>query len=334
MERTPVGKASVTGGAAAEARALVAAGIEHEIDALRRFDPRKRLGELLLFVGLWLGGATLTLTVGLTGDGPGAWACYLVGVGLSAVAINAFVLLLHEGMHGVLFRSPFWNRWVSVLLGAPVLMSFSAYRVMHLRHHTYLGDPRDPDDYRNHTGNRAVLWAMHFLRLAAGSFVYLLLIPRLAWRHGNGLDRRRVAEEHLFLAALAVAVALTVPGAVVLHGWFLPAVLAGYLINIRGFTQHGITDAADPFLASRSIRAHPVVAFCLLNENFHLEHHFFPEVPSYHLPELHRLLWPRLPRAVTGRSYLAFLVRFLRATWTLDERPIGLAAPATEETAP
>jgi hypothetical protein len=60
-------------------------------------------------------------------------------------------------------------------------------------------------------------------------------------------------------------------------------------------------------------------------------------VPSYHLPELHRLLWPRLPRAVTGRSYLAFLVRFLRATWTLDETPIGLAvpkgqaAPAAEE---
>jgi hypothetical protein len=75
------------------------------------------------------------------------------------------------------------------------------------------------------------------------------------------------------------------------------------------------------------MRPHPVVAFCLLNENYHLEHHLFPEVPSYHLRELHELLWPRLPRAVTGQSYVGFLLRFLRATWRLDETPIGLTVP-------
>lgn len=332
MERTPLSKASLSGGVTAEARAVVSVGIEPRIDRLRQFDLRKRLFEVCFFVALWLGGATLTLTFGFDAQGgPFAWSCYCLGIACSAIAINAFVLLLHEGMHGVLFRGPFWNRWVSVLLGAPVLMSFSAYRVMHLRHHTYLGDPRDPDDYRNHTRSRFVLWSMHYLRLALGAFLYLLLIPRLAWRHGSGKDRRQVLEEYLFLGALCAVVALTVPGWAILHGWFVPAVLVGYMINVRGFTQHGITDAEDPFLASRSIQAHPVVAFCLLYENYHLEHHFYPEVPSYHLPELHRLLWPRLPRAVTGKSYLAFVVRFLRATWARDETPIGLTTPAREQ---
>jgi fatty acid desaturase len=332
MNNTPPGKASAAGAAAAAARARVAAGLEDQIDALRRFDLGKRLFELAFFVALWPAAATLTLIWGLDPrGGAAAWAWYGLGVFLSAVAINAFVLLLHEGMHGGLFRNPFANRWVSVLLGAPVLMSFTAYQVMHLQHHTYLGDPRDPDDYRNFTRNRTLLRVLHFLRLAAGSFLYLLLIPRLGWRYAGPRDRRRLVEEYLFLAGLAAAAALTVPGWVLLHGWFLPAVLVGYMTNVRGFAQHGITDADDPFLASRSTRPHPVVAFCLLYENYHLEHHFFPEVPSYHLPALHRLIWPRLPRAVTGTSYLAFLARFLRAARTLDGTPIGLVQPAPGE---
>ncbi len=59
-------------------------------------------------------------------------------------------------------------------------MSFTAYQVMHLRHHTFLGGTRDPDDYENYVSRRPVLWVMHFTRLLAGSFVYLLMIPRLA----------------------------------------------------------------------------------------------------------------------------------------------------------
>jgi fatty acid desaturase len=74
------------------------------------------------------------------------------------------------------------------------------------------------------------------------------------------------------------------------------------------------------------------VGFFLLHENYHLEHHLFPEVPSYHLPRLHRLIWLRLPRVVSGRSYLGFLARFLRATPRLDETPIGLESPAEKST--
>jgi fatty acid desaturase len=217
---------------------------------------------------------------------------------------------------------------VSVLLGAPVLMSFSAYRVLHLRHHTYLGDPRDPDDYHNYTGRRRLVWGMHFLRLCLGAFLYVFLIPRLALRYGSRQDRRDIAAEYVFLAALWATLAVVMPGPWLLHCWLWPALLAGLMTNVRGFAQHGITDAADPYLASRTLRPNPVVAFCLLNENYHLEHHFFPEVPSYNLPRLHRLMWARLPRAVTGRSYLGFLGRFFRAAWRMDESPIGLTHPA------
>jgi len=316
------------------ARRQVAAGIDARLAALRGFHPLRRLLEIAIFTALWLGGAALALTA--LAELPASWPQYglrLLGAVIAAAGLNAYVLLLHEGMHHTLFSSPFWNRWVSVLLGAPVLMSFSAYQVLHLRHHTFLGDPRDPDDYHNYSGSRRTVWLMHFVRLACGAFLYLLFIPLLALRHGTPVARRRVLVEYAFLAILWATVAWAVPGSVLLHGWFFPVVLVGLFTNVRGFTQHGITDAGDPYLASRTMKPHPVVAFCLLNENYHLEHHLFPEVPSYHLRELHELIWPRLPRAVCGTSYSGFLARFLRATLTMDETPIGLTAPAECERA-
>ena len=311
-----------------DARALVLRGVEDRVAGLRTFHIGKRLVELTTFAALWAVGAGLTLAVHY-GMAPG-WPRLVLtipGIFLSAIAINAFVLLLHEGMHHTLFRSPFWNRWVSVLVGLPVLMSFSAYQVMHLRHHTFLGDPRDPDDYENYTKRPHLLWLMHCLRLLFGAFLYILFIPVLAWRHGSWRQRRRVAEEYAVLAVVAVVLALTVPGDVLLLAWFLPAVVVGYMTNIRGFTQHGVAVAADPFLASRTMKPHPVVAFCLLYENYHLEHHLFPDVPSYHLPELHALVWPRLPRAVAGSSYLGFLARFFRQAVRGDRAAIGLTMP-------
>src|SRR5689334_5679095 len=208
---------------AQQARVFVQQGIEPQLAGLRRFDNRKRLLELAFVPTLWLTAAALTL-LGRSELPPG-WARSTVSVAgmlISGVAINALVLLLHEGMHHTLFASPLWNRWVSFLCGVPVLMSFSAYQVMHLRHHTYLGDPRDPDDYANYTTRPRLLWLMHFLRLASGAFLYLLLIPWLALKYGRREQRVRVLQEYALLILLLVLAVSFVPGEILLWGWLLP----------------------------------------------------------------------------------------------------------------
>lgn len=313
-----------------EARAMMVARIGAQLGALRRLDTGKRLRELAIFVGLWVGGMAL-VWAGL-GLAPGLahYGLRVAGTLAAAVAMNAFVLLLHEGMHGTLFAGRALNRWVAVALGLPTLISFTAYKVMHTRHHDYLGDPRDPDDYHNYSANPRVVWALHYLRLLSGAFLYIVLIPFLAYRHGSPEQRRHIVQEYAVLAAVGAAAAWLAPGGLLLHLWFIPVVIVGLLVNVRGFTQHGITDAHDAFTASRSMLVHPLVAFCLLNENLHLEHHLFPEVPSYHLPQLHALLWEQLPRAVVGGSYLEFLGQFVRATLSLDEQPIGLVVPGQD----
>lgn len=312
-----------------EARTAVARLLGDRLNDLRRLDTGERLRELAAFLGLF------ALSVGaivwsLTLEGGISWALRIGGTAGVALAINAFVLLLHEGMHGVLFRSRAANRWASVALGAPALISFTAYQVMHTRHHDHLGTEDDPDDYHNYAGKRGVVWAMHYMRLTIGCYLYLLAIPFMAYRHGSPDDRRAIVTEYAVLGSLYAVLFLTIPFSILAAAWLIPIVLVAIMVQVRGFTQHGITDAHDPFLASRSIKANPVVAFFLLNENYHLEHHLFPEVPSYRLPALHQAIWDRLPRAVTGTSYLAFLGRFLRATLTLDETPIGLVHPSQD----
>jgi len=155
----------------------------------------------------------------------------------------------------------------------------------------------------------------------------LFLIPLLALKYGSAVQRKRICVEYTVLLVIYSAILRTFPVRELFIVWFVPLVLMGMFTAIRGFTQHGITEASDPYLASRTMLPHPLIAFFLLNENYHLEHHLFPEIPSYHLTRLHEMIWPQLPRAVLGRSYLAFLAAFLRATPRMDETPIGVVNP-------
>lgn len=313
----------------AAARAMVQAGREAEIARLRVLDWRNRAGEIAVFVATWAAGGAIALA-GSPREGALGWALLVVGTGLSAVALNAFVLLLHEGMHNTLFGDRRANRWCSVAFGTLVLMSFSAYRVMHTRHHDYLGDDRDPDDYHNYTTRRWLVWCLHYVRLLAGTFLYIGLIPILAFRHADREARRAICVEYAILVVAATLAAMTIPPHILVTVWLVPVVVVAYFTSVRGFTQHGITVADDPYLASRSIASPRIVAFCLLNENFHLEHHLFPEVPSYNLRRLHELIADRVPYRVTGTSYLGFVASFLRATVAGDERPIGLRVTSDE----
>lgn len=306
------------------ARAGLVSGHENELAALTAQDWRKRAGELVCFGVLCAGGIWLTIA----GVETSRWLLTAAGIAITAIALNAFVLLMHDGMHRTLFSTARRNWAGSVLLGSTFLMSFTAYRVLHTRHHKFLGDPRDPDDYHNYIKHPALVWALHFVRLTIGSLLYVMAIPILAIKFGTEEERRRILVEYGILLTIYSVVLRFVPGTILFVAWVIPLLIVGSMVAIRGFTQHGITDATDPYIASRTILPHPLVGFLLLHENYHLEHHLFPEVPSYHLPELHKLVWPQLPRAVSGRGYLRFLAKFLRATPRLDETPIGLVRPA------
>lgn len=303
--------------AALDLRARLIDRIGPEMATLRRLHPGRRAGEVATFLVAWSGGAALALA------GLGVWAT-VAGIVLSGIALNALMLLTHEGHHGLLSRTPWLNRALTLALAVPLLHSPSAYRALHTRHHRHLGEEGDPDDYHNYARTTRGLWLMHWMRITVGPILYIFAIPVAAWRVSGPADRRRILVDYAALISIYAVLAWLVPWQALLLAWLAPLLPVGYFTALRGLAQHGLTDRKDPHLAARTFRANPVVAFCLLHENHHLEHHLFPEVPSYHLPRLHALVWPHLPRAIVGRSYLGFLLAFVRRSRRMDGSPLGV----------
>jgi fatty acid desaturase len=117
------------------------------------------------------------------------------------------------------------------------------------------------------------------------------------------------------------------PPQVWLTYWIAPSLVMMALTNLRGLASHALGDMEDIYLSSRTIRTNPLVRFLFLHENYHLEHHLFPQVPSYHLHEAHRLVWERLPRALYAPSYRDFLAGFFRSLRGLSLAPLGVRRP-------
>jgi fatty acid desaturase len=304
------------------ARRMLSRGLETDIAILRRLQPARRLAEIGFFAALWITGITIGIAA-IDAAGWAGWALRLLAIIAAAVALNAFYLLSHEGHHRLLFHRQATNQLANILLCVPLLHSPSAYRVLHELHHRYLGGPGDPDEYRNYTGDPRARWALQWVRLTIGTLVYMPLIPIVAWRRASREDRRSIAGEYAAMSAVWLLVFAEVPLRVLLQAWLIPGVVVGYISAVRALAQHALTDAHDPLLASRSVRSNPIVSFCLLNENYHLEHHLFPEIPSYNLPRLHVLLRSRLPHSVEARSYSGFLAGFVGRFLRGDESMMG-----------
>lgn len=281
------------------------------IRALHEVRPAKN-AVIALFVSMWVGAGT---TAVLADHWMVRGAAYLA----AGVALHAFGIFMHEAIHGNLFRSGRADRWAGLALGLPVLVSASAYRVTHLRHHRDTRGEHDPDEFTNYFKNPRLLEIAFYAWAVLGMVVFLVHVPLNAWRLGTVRDRRAIGLEYGVLAltlgtAIAAAAALeALP--VLLHGWLIPLLVAFAIVNVRGWAEHMLTVPDNPFTHTRTVTSNRLVSFLLLNLNYHVEHHLFPGVPWYNVPKLHRLLEPEYRRHGTPiyRSYVRFLVDAARA---------------------
>ncbi len=269
------------------------------------------VGRAAVFVALYVGAA-----VGAVLVAPHVpMLCLLPLYLLAAASLHGISLFTHEAVHGTLHR----NRWLNGVLGAacalPVLQNFSAYRVLHLRHHAELGSDGDPDHYPAYTRSPWAVSLMNWLRLLVGYPAYITMIPILAFKHGAAADRIGLVAEVVVTVLAATLCWTLLPSAWLVHGWLLPMVLINTMVNIRGMSQHTLLPHSnDKVLGTRTIITIPLVRFFMCNENYHLEHHLYPGVPWHHLPRVHTELRPAL-QAVGAPfipTYRSFVVEFVR----------------------
>lgn len=291
-------------------------GIESELERLHHLDPRKRLLEFAAFALLYLCGA-------LWGGGTTGWF-RLPGILAMGAGMNALGIFLHEGLHGVLAADPRRNHVLSFLAGLPLLLSATAYQTTHNDHHFELGRALDYGTYRQHLDKPRWVWAAYFTQLVIGSFLYILFIPPLAWKSGTRRVHLHILLEYAGILLVVSAFLVAAPRGAVLVFWVYPLLVVNVLSNLRGLASHAMGDVEDIYLSSRTVRGPRWVEALFLHENYHLEHHLYPRVPSYHLRRLHEVLHDRLPRSLEAESYQEFFRMFFRAAFHLDLRPQGV----------
>jgi fatty acid desaturase len=222
----------------------------------------------------------------------------------------------HECGHGTAFRTRWLNDVVYHIASFQVVRNPVNWRWSHARHHTVtfiVG--RDPE----------IAW-MHPIKLALKALAYVGIydtwesfkvlarnaagtlsadekdyIPESEWPKAIFWARVHMA---IYAATAVVALGMLLAG----MGWkaTIPLLLIGgprmygcWHMVMMGLLQHGglAEDVVDHRLNSRTVYMNPVSRWIYWNMNYHVEHHMFPMVPYYSLPELHALIRHDLPEA-------------------------------------
>lgn len=234
---------------------------------------------------------------------------------------------MHDGVHYRLFRNRRLNDWTAeIVLAWPNLISARAYRKNHFGHHRYLNTPQDPD-WARRQGDPTWVFPQHWSRLATVMLrdlsglgaIYYLRLALMLLRRDTGVSRGFLVARYGFYVAVVATLAWFGAIHLLLMYWFVPLFTwMTVIFRVRSIAEHSaIEGSTHAYAQTRSTRAslleHIFVA--PKNVNYHIEHHFYPSVPFYRLPELHRVLMSRsdFKEGVhVTRSYLGVLRESVR----------------------
>lgn len=230
---------------------------------------------------------------------------YIVAVMLIGARQLGLAVLMHDGSHGILCKTPWINGFVSQWFCAfPVFSDSWPYRDYHLKHHRYTQQQEDPDlslsapfpitreslrrkVIRDLTGQTAFKQRRSQLRAALGS-------SKMTYRQREQLFISKLGGA-IFMNLLLLVI-LTVAGKphYFLTLWLVPFVTwHQMIIRIRNIAEHAVVpDDYDISRNARTTLANPLIRAVLAPYyvNYHVEHHMIMYIPCYNLPRMHELL--------------------------------------------
>lgn len=305
---------SLSGGSAG-ATALTNAAFEDRVEAewhSCRVD-RKALKALmrrsdtpgLRHFGLWLALLAASGTAGLYAWGT-LWA--IPAFAVYGVLYAASDHAAHELSHGTPFKTRWLNEALYHLCAFMTLHEGFYWRWSHSRHHTHtiivgrdpeIAFPRPPsiigaalDLFFIKSGTKEIV---HIVRHATGR-----IVPNGRHFVPDSEIRKVVWSSRVYVGIFGLTAAGCWAAGSILPALYvvLPRFYGGPLSHLFNMTQHaGLEeDVYDHRRNSRTICMNPVFRFLYMNMNYHIEHHMFPAVPYYRLPELHHAVGADMPR--------------------------------------
>ena len=193
------------------------------------------------------------------------------------------VTFTHDVVHGAAGFGARSNEWILYAMSLLLLQSAHAFRQAHLHHHSHC---LEEDDFEGGPARMSLPAA-----LAAGP-LYLLRHWQHAFQLAKNVKQKRwmqlEAGSVLLLILLALALSdwssrvLIYFACMWLGSWFYPLTTA--------WLPH-FNPGAETLQQARTLRGR-IIPMLLCNLSYHLEHHLYPQVPSYNLARLAKRLDP------------------------------------------
>ncbi len=259
-------------------------------EELRAFSERRPWRATLGIIRVF---GLLVFVIAAALQGGGWWM--VAAFPLVAALQHAISILQHEAVHGLLFRNHRLNDVVGrFLLSYPIGFSLD-YRLVHFAHHRHLGAEADPDlpNYRPFPAHRGVL-IRKILRECSGWGAIIQFFGSTGRTSGG---RSRLVPIAVTQVVILLVFVWAGHPAAYLWLWLLPLVtLAKGFAQLRNIAEHAVrvgapagTERLRTFGSSRLER----FFLAPLNFNYHAEHHWYTNVPYYHLPRLRAALRQR-----------------------------------------
>ena len=249
---------------------------------------------------------------------------YLVAVIVIGGRQHAFAALMHEFAHYRFIENKGLSDWIcDLFVSWPILASVDAYRRNHLAHHRYTNTEQDPD-WVVKLGTRkftfpqewqyAVLNLLGYLAFIGSAFDMIQAIQRLR-AHDQSTRAYKLTRLAYYLA---FAIVFTLTGAWVpfLLYWVVPFMTVFFFtLYVRSVAEHfAAMNYAEELQSTRTVLPYlwENLVFSPHGVNYHLEHHLYPSVPFYNLPQLHSALMASSDYAAQAhitRGYTTGLVR-------------------------
>ena len=251
----------------------------------------------------------------------------------------------HECGHGTAFKTKWMNDVLYEVASFMVFREPLVWRFSHARHHTDTDVAgRDPEmdgrpldmwnlfiaffNVQGITGECKKLWMHAQGQLSPNEKVFVpsTYRSRVYWQ----------ARSWLAFYFLTVLVSIYARSPLPAMYVFLPYSLGAWHFVLTGVFQHASLahDVLDHRLNTRTCYINPISAFIYWNMQYHVEHHMFPMVPYYNLPELHEVLKPQLPKPYNSmwEVYLEMIPALIKQCsdqtyYTKRSLPPAVAAP-------
>lgn len=278
---------------------------------------------LALCVGIYIAAVGLAY---FGGPLTGWWGAIPAMILVAALQMH-LLILLHEGAHLVLHPDRRINDLIAdVFCAVPLFLLEKNYRVLHLTHHKYSGQPeRDPEAmlyagqgyfYARQKGARALkmlladLFGINAIKFARDFNLWILQQQK-----AGRVQPFSLRDGLLYLAIWGGAIGASVAFGFwreLLVFWVLPQLtFMFFFLKIHGYGEHTGASGPTEFERTWVHATHPVEDFFIapIYSGYHLEHHLYPRVPWYHVARFreHLLTIPEFrekSEKVTVTSYL------------------------------